>query len=98
VDKIGCSPLHLAAREDRSDVVELLLANKAAIDARSNKGWTPLHYAAANDHIAVVKLLLAAGADVNAVAGGLRETPLRMAVEYEHKGVAQWLRQHGGHE
>ena len=38
--------MHYAAREGRKDVVELLLASKADVNAKSEDGWTPLHEAA----------------------------------------------------
>ena len=47
-------------------MVELLLANKADVNATDNGGMTPLHLARYNGHKDVVELLLANNADVNA--------------------------------
>ena len=47
------------------DVAELLLANKAKIDAKANGGYTPLHFAASVGYKDVAELL-ASRADVNA--------------------------------
>eukprot|EP01051_Picozoa_sp_SAG22_P005034 SAG22_NODE_288_length_12949_cov_163.316265_4_plen_85_part_00 len=44
-------------------MVELLLKNKASVDAPDKDGWTPLHLAAHNGEAAVAELLLTAGAD-----------------------------------
>ena len=60
------TPLHWAAVGGHKDVVELLLAHGAEVNARYSDGYTPLHYAAANGHKDVVELLLANEADVNA--------------------------------
>ena len=81
----------------RKDVVELLLANKAELDARDKNGKTPLHFAASYDHRDVLELLLANKAEVNAKTNN-GQTPLHMAAVNGHKDVAELLRQHGGHE
>ncbi|MFA7329344.1 MAG: ankyrin repeat domain-containing protein, partial [Candidatus Ratteibacteria bacterium] len=63
-DNRGLTPLHLAAMYGRKDVAEVLLANKANIEAKANdSGGTPLHWAVFNDRKDVVKLLLANKAD-----------------------------------
>jgi hypothetical protein len=64
-DALGYTPLHMAAWKARNDVVELLLANKAEVNARDS-GVTPLHLAAAMGTRETVKLLLANKAEVNA--------------------------------
>jgi ankyrin repeat protein len=46
-------------------VVELLLANKAEIDARNENGGQPVHYGACYGHRHIVELLIASKADVN---------------------------------
>jgi ankyrin repeat protein len=78
-------------------VAELLLANKAEVNARDNNGATPLHYAAIGSHKDVVELLLANKAAVNARDKDGR-TPLNYAVLKGIGAVAGSLRQHGGHE
>ena len=47
-------------------MAELLLANKAEVNARDNNGGTPLHLRRLNGHKDVAELLLANKADVNA--------------------------------
>ena len=39
------TPLHIAAAGGNKDVEELLLANKAEVNAKDGNGWTPLHVA-----------------------------------------------------
>ena len=77
--------------------MELLLANKAEVNAREGLGKTPLHYAAAIGHKDVAALLLASQAEVNAV-DGFGETPLHYSALVGRHDVAALLREHGGHE
>jgi ankyrin repeat protein len=58
-----------ADREDRYDVVELLLRFGADLQQRGVNDYTPLHYAAARNDVRMVKLLLAHGADPTAKTG-----------------------------
>jgi len=50
--------LHMAAVKGHREVTELLLVNKADVNARS-KGLTPLHFAANGNNRDVIELLLA---------------------------------------
>jgi len=59
----GHTPLHVAAEKGFRAVAELLIENKAEVNARSEAGETPLHLAAAKGNQAIVELLLAKGAD-----------------------------------
>ena len=56
-DTNGMTPLHWAAYEDHKEVVELLLAYKAEVNAKGNEGSTPLHLAAVEGHKEVADLL-----------------------------------------
>ena len=96
-ENYGATPLHFAAYAADKDVVELLLANKAEVNATGNDGDAPLHYAAGKGHNDVVELLLANKAEVNA-QDKLGFTPLHYAVLRGHNDVAELLRKHGGHE
>ena len=88
-------------------MAELLLAHKAEVNAKDDEGETPLHVAATKNDPEhepgesarkdVAELLLASGARVNAKRNdGI--TPLGLAEMTGLQGLAELLRQHGGHE
>lgn len=75
------APLHVAAEQGATDVVQLLLSNGAIVDILDVNGCTPLHLAAelgTEKHMAVVELLYNAGANANAT-NSVRKTPLHMS-------------------
>lgn len=63
------TPLHYAAANGQIDVVKLLLANKADINARTDWGETPFLLTAEKGHTELAELLIASNADINAKAG-----------------------------
>jgi Ankyrin repeats (3 copies) len=67
--------LHLAADGCQSDIIRLLLAKKAKVDAMSLKG-TPLCLAAIYGDVTTIKVLLDAGANPNLQAPHIQCTPL----------------------
>ncbi len=99
-DIAGWTPLYLAAANGHKDVVELLLANHAEVNAKDRDGRTPLHAAATFGHKDVVELLLANHADINArdKNGNTALDVAGAAIIGGSKDVEELLRQHGGHE
>lgn len=61
----GNTPLHIAARQGNTELVQLLLLKGADKDALDGYGQIPLSVAALNGREAIARTLLAAGADVS---------------------------------
>ena len=82
-----------AEREDRYEILELLLTAGADIEQRGVNDYTPLHYAATRNDPRAVELLLAHGADP-AARTRIDEltTPLEEAERLHHSEVAKILR------
>lgn len=56
------TPLHIASRLGKTEIVQLLLQHMAHPDAATNNGYTPLHISAREGHVEVASVLLEAGA------------------------------------
>jgi ankyrin repeat protein len=96
-DDAGLTPLHLAAAHCQTNVIAVLLAKGAKINAKAKDDATPLHLAAQEGCTAAVAMLFAHNAKVNARDAQGR-TPLKRAEEWRQNDIAEILRQHGGVE
>ena len=76
----GLTPLHLAAQNGHTEIVQLLLQNNADPNIQDNNGDTPLHFSSENDHTETVQLLLQNNADPN-IQNNDDDTPLHIACE-----------------
>ncbi len=85
----GWTALHAAAVQGHADVVAILLAAGADVDALDEYGSTPLLNAAGPSNAASVALLLEAGADLHYRDSLYGQTPIRRAAEW---GKAEVLR------
>nr|XP_032525915.1 poly [ADP-ribose] polymerase tankyrase [Danaus plexippus plexippus] len=88
------TPLHFAAGYGRREVVEILIAGGAALQARDEGGLQPLHNACSFGHADVVRALLAAGAPP-AARDNWGYTPLHEAAAKGKVDVCIALLQHG---
>jgi len=62
--KRGWTPLHWATKYGNREIVDLLLANGADVNAETDiNQLTPLHYAAIENHQAMAELLVLNGAN-----------------------------------
>jgi ankyrin repeat protein len=87
------STLHFAVGHTSSNGVEilkLLLASKADVNARAEYCATPLHFAAESGNTNAVKLLIDRKADVNAQQRDLK-TPLHLAALNGHIEIVRLL-------
>jgi ankyrin repeat protein len=91
-DTNGCTPLFNAALYGHDDVVELLLANKADVNAKTRAGLTPLMFAV---HTNIARLLLDRGADVNARDNRSRWTALHLAAAFGRTNMVELLLANG---
>lgn len=92
----GGTALHFAASKGRLSVVELLVDNKADLNARNNKGWTPLISASSGGHLEIVDLLIESGADVNVLGHG-RGSALHYAALGVHLDIIELLIANGSY-
>ena len=96
-DTDGSTPLHCATWKGHANVVEVLLAHGADVNAHNNNdhwGTTPLHAAAHGTQKAIAEMLIAHGADIHAINLNGR-TPLAETEFHKAKPVANLLKQHG---
>jgi ankyrin repeat protein len=98
-DRLGRTPLHWAAQEGHKDVVRVLLASKANVNAKVNQsertilvenGLTPLHLAVMAGKKDVAELLLANKADASA-KDDVGRTPLHIAASSGSKTLIELL-------
>uniref|UniRef100_A0AAY4CGL0 Ankyrin repeat and sterile alpha motif domain containing 1A n=1 Tax=Denticeps clupeoides TaxID=299321 RepID=A0AAY4CGL0_9TELE len=89
VDSTGYTPLHHAALNGHSAVVELLLRNEALTNIADNKGCYPLHLAAWKGDERIVQLLVHQGPSHPKLnqQNNDNETPLHCAAQYGHSKV-----------
>jgi RNA polymerase sigma factor (sigma-70 family) len=88
----GATPLHVAATRGEDDVVCLLIARSADVDARNVQGSTPLHGAAANGHASTIELLIAGGADRTIRDGTFNMPASAWAGFFGHAALAERLK------
>ena len=79
-------PSSLTAANDM-EMVKLLIANGADVNAKANNDWTPLYRVVSKE---MANLLIEKGADVNAKDSS-GETPLHVAINHGAKAVVEVL-------
>ena len=69
---------------------ELVERDGVDVTHADNEGITVLHWAAINNRIPVASYIIQKGADVNAVGGELRSTPIHWATRWGCKDERRW--------
>lgn len=90
----GIRPLYRASVLGREEIVALLLAAGADVNATTDRGTLALHAASQNGHEKIFDRLLAAGAKVDE-ANDTGQTPLHLAVRFNHPLLVQKLLEAG---
>lgn len=90
----GACPLAMACQNGDLDVVSILVAAGAAVDAVDSQGLTPLHHAIRSRHDPVARALVAAGAGLDTV-DATGESALMHAVDERLPSVVRLLLEHG---
>jgi ankyrin repeat protein len=89
------APLYRAINRERPDIMKLLVAHGADVNARTSRGTMPLHHACQYGRPKeVVLVLLEAGADVNG-RDLMQRTPLHWATEANSPDLAALLLERG---
>lgn len=90
--------LLLASKDGYTEIVRVLIAAGADLNAKSNSGWTALMEASRDDDIEIAKALIQAGADIylrsnNGRRGGI--TPLMIASKRGNTEIVNMLKDAG---
>ena len=80
-DDNGKTQLHWAALSNDTKTAQLLINNKANIEAKDEDDETPLHYSVRFHHLETTQLLIDNGANINA-KNKHGKTPLDIAKEH----------------
>ncbi|KAJ9577385.1 hypothetical protein L9F63_006065, partial [Diploptera punctata] len=88
------TPLHVAAENGHSEVVQFLLDKKAFLEAQDKWKWVPLHYCAWKGHIKACAALVKAGATLDRQTHDGR-TPLHRAADGGFLEIANILLDNG---
>ena len=90
-DKYGWTPLHLAIRRGREEMVRYLVEEKKAdINIQDNSGWTPLMEAIMDDFPSIVKYLVEQGADLS-IANNRGATAPMLAQKFQRVSMFDYL-------
>jgi len=91
----GLTPLHVAVKLRRVELVEMLIAAGANVNVADGKsGHTPLHLAAESGQLDVIELLLAKQADVQ-LTSYYGCTAMQSASARAHNKIVKLLIEHG---
>ena len=90
-DQDNNTPLHRAALSGNDAVIGVLIQHGAEVNVRGLYGRTALHDASKKASIAGIHELMRHGADVEAQDSFNKETPLQLAIEFNHADCVKML-------
>ena len=96
MDEDKNTPLHVAALNGNTDVINVVIQHAADVNERGHFGRTALHHAYEKGHVACVYELMTHGADVDVRGSELESTPLQLTAHFDHSNCAKVLLQHCG--
>ena len=96
--RTNLTPLHLAAANNKSLTIELLLRCGAEVRSKDSLGWTPLHFASARGCVSAVQVLLEHRAPIESGESGASCTPLFVAASFGALETAMVLRDSGANK
>ena len=88
-DENSLTPLTIASKDGRLDIVKYLVDAGADVNMKTELGVTPLMLAAKNGHLETVKYLMEANADINLT--GKHLAPLSLAAQNGHLDIVKSL-------
>lgn len=90
----GAAPLHIAAWNGKTEIVEMLISAGANVNIvdKTRRGFTPLHYAARFGKANTAAVLIKHGAKLNAASN--KGTPLHVAIQHDKDDVVKLLKKY----
>ncbi|VDI13378.1 Hypothetical predicted protein, partial [Mytilus galloprovincialis] len=86
----GASPMIIACQDGHTEIVQMLIKNKANIDKCDDKVVSPLHIACWKGHSVIVQMLIDNEADINNYRS-TEKSPLFIACQEGHTEIVQLL-------
>ncbi len=96
-NRMGWTLLHIAVRNKRTEIAQLLIDKGADVNVRDNHGRRPLHLAVESGQKAIVEKLITKGADINAI-DGRADNALTLARKKNQKEITELLIKNGAEE
>ncbi|KAK3090360.1 hypothetical protein FSP39_011188 [Pinctada imbricata] len=89
-DEHGYTPLHLASKNGKVEVVKWLTVQNVSLNKESPTGYTAIHLAAMSGHVNCLMVLAAMGAAITCRSTD-KKTPLYLAAREGHMECVKWL-------
>jgi len=89
-NKYGWTPLHIAIRRNRKDMVAYLLEQGADINKTDGVGWTPLMEAVMDNMTELVSFLIEKGADVS-IANARGATAAMLVQKFGRESMVEFF-------